>query len=140
MIQGLQTGFAGAIRFSIRGKVLKPIVHTKGWWIFKETFRGIRIELNAEQLKLSEKKYGKINNIDGREASIEGTIDVFLSDDKIEYASFPAGTEVGVTFAKSGLVEQFFRGAETIMIVDMVKIEDCTKLEKEILPVQLALL
>ncbi|MEJ0002316.1 MAG: hypothetical protein WDN09_04085 [bacterium] len=48
MIHGISTGRPGATRFSLRGTVLKHVTHTTGWWIFKETFYGIQIQLDEK--------------------------------------------------------------------------------------------
>jgi hypothetical protein len=139
MIQGTQTGIAGARHFSIRGKVIQTVTRSKGWWIFKEIFSGLKIQLNTDQLKLMEERYGKVQFIDGGEGDIANTIDLYMDDEKFQDNSFPEGTEIGITFAKGGAFEQFFKGAEPIMIVDIKKIEDGYQLENELLPVQLSM-
>lgn len=130
------SSFAGPTQFSVRGKVTQKISHTEGFWIFKKTYPGIEIELNVNQIKLAEEKYGKVLNIDGREFSIPKTIKVYSPEDE---ENLTVGTEVGVKFAKSGPADQFFRGTEKLMVLSVVKIEEGISLDNEIMPVQMEL-
>lgn len=128
------SSFAGSTRFSVRGKVVENIEQTTGFWIFKKTYPGIEVEIDSKQLKIAEEKYGKVTHFDGKEFSIPKTIRVFFPE---RQEALSVGVEVGVTFAKGGPADQFFRGAEMLMVLSVVKIEEDTSLENEILPVQM---
>jgi hypothetical protein len=115
--------------------VLKHFTRKQGWWIFAKTFVGIVIELNKDQMKLCRERYGNIQLDSQIVGDIPDTIEVTLySNEKL--TDFPVGTDVGVTFAQSGQLEQFFQGTMPLGLFDLRPMNAGTYLECEVLPAQ----
>jgi hypothetical protein len=129
-------GGPGQRHFSIRGVITGHTRRTTGWWIFKKTYYGMEIGLNKDQLSLAHKKYGDLHDMDGLERGwMPPVIKIWVAEEK---EILPVDTAVGVTFAIATSIEQFYQGKKMAMVLNMVRIEDATILEEEVLPVQLS--
>ncbi len=128
----------GPTRFTIRGVVTAHISTSTGWWIFKKIFQGIKVALNRDQLHLCHEQYGDVYFEGGGSGSIPESIIVYMPIEKL--AEFQIQCEVGVTFAQSGPLHQYFRGTEPLAVANVMRTESDTLFENEPLPVQPTLL
>lgn len=108
-------------RLVVRGKVLCHEAVSTGWWIFKQHFDVIAVELDGEELARARKLTGSIQLLtpEGGEAQIPSMIRVTTPRWERKVDEFPIGALVDVTFASHGLVAQFFDGRVPLQLVGL---------------------
>ena len=98
----------------VRGKVLRHIHRTTGFWIFKTTYPGFEIQLDQDALQKLEQKGLTYDN--GGRIGLSNPINIFV-DEKDKLKHYPEGARVTVVFGYAGPTLQFYRGQAAMMIM-----------------------
>ena len=104
-------------KFIIRGRVLRHETTSRGWWIFKERFDTLILQLDPQALEMAQINIGGYYDLNEAPFDIPSEIKLSAPKENRHHEKFPIGMVVDVTFEYARALEQFYVGRSPMAIV-----------------------